>query len=53
MSEITSKKTANDKPLNNSSVLTAECVNNPDSWTNERESNLTIGGQYIVEFIFM
>ena len=49
MSEITSKKTANDKPLNNSSVLTAECVNNPDSWTNERESNLTIGGQYIVE----
>lgn len=50
MSEITSKKTANDKPLNNSSVLTAECVNNPDSWTNERESNLIVGEQYIVEF---
>ena len=49
MSEITSKKTANDKPLNNSSVLTAECVNNPDSWTNEKESNLIVGEQYIVE----
>lgn len=49
MSEITSKKTANDKPLNNSSVLTAECVNNPDSWTNKKESNLIVGEQYIVE----
>ena len=49
MSENTSKKTANDKPLNNSSVLIAECVNNFDGWTNEKESNLTIGGQYIVE----
>ena len=49
MSEITSKKTANDKPLNNSSVLIAECVNNPDSWTNKKESNLIVGEQYIVE----
>lgn len=43
MSENTSKKTANDKPLNNSSVLIAECVNNFDGWTNEKESNLTVG----------
>ena len=50
MSEITSKKTANDKPLNNSSVLTAECVNNLDRWTNKKESNLIVGEQYIVEF---
>lgn len=49
MSEITSKKTANDKPLNNSSVLTAECVNNLDRWTNKKESNLIVGEQYIVE----
>ena len=49
MREITSEKTIKGEPLNNSSVLIAECVNNPDSWTNERESNLTIGGQYIVE----
>lgn len=49
MSENTSKKTANDKPLNNSSVLIAECVNNFDGWTNEKESNLTVGEQYIVE----
>lgn len=50
MSEITSKKTANDKPLNNSSVLIAECVNNLDRWTNKKESNLIVGEQYIVEF---
>ena len=49
MSENTSKKTANDKPLNNSSVLIAECVNNFDGWTNEKESNLTVGEQYIEE----
>ena len=49
MSEITSKKTANDKPLNNSSVLIAECVNNLDRWTNKKESNLIVGEQYIVE----
>lgn len=49
MSENTSKKTANDKPLNNSSALIAECVNNFDGWTNEKESNLTVGEQYIVE----
>lgn len=49
MSENTSKKTANDKPLNNSSVLIAECVNKFDGWTNEKESNLTVGEQYIVE----
>ena len=49
MSENMSKKTANDKPLNNSSVLIAECVNNFDGWTNEKESNLTVGEQYIVE----
>ena len=30
-------------------VLIAECVNNLDGWTNEKEFNLTIGRQYIVE----
>lgn len=49
MSGITSEKTANDEPLNNSSALMAECVNNLDGWTNEKESNLTIGRQYVVE----
>lgn len=49
MSEVTSEKTANDEPLNNSSVLIAECVNNFDGWTNEKESNLIVGEQYIVE----
>ena len=48
MNKVASEKATNDEQ-NNSFVLVAECVNNPDSWTNERESNLTIGGQYIVE----
>lgn len=50
MSEIALEKTTNDEQLNNSSVLVAECVNNLDGWTNEKESNLTVGEQYIVEF---
>lgn len=49
MSEIALEKTTNDEQLNNSSVLVAECVNNLDGWTNEKESNLTVGEQYIVE----
>lgn len=50
MNENTSEKTVNNEPLNNNSVLIAECVNNLDGWTNEKESNLTIGEQYVVEF---
>ena len=49
MNKVASKKTTNDEQLNNSSVLVAECVNNLDGWTNEKESNLTIGRQYVVE----
>lgn len=49
MSEIALEKTTNDEQLNNSSVLVAECVNNLDGWTNKKESNLTVGEQYIVE----
>lgn len=49
MNENTSEKTVNNEPLNNNSVLIAECVNNIDGWTNEKESNLTIGEQYTVE----
>ena len=50
MSEIALEKTTNDEQLNNSSVLVAGCVNNLNGWTNEKESNLTVGEQYIVEF---
>lgn len=49
MNKVASEKATNDEPLNNSSVLMAECVNNLDGWTNEKESNLTIGRQYVVE----
>lgn len=40
MNKVASEKTTNDEQLNNSSVLVAECVNNIDGWTNEKESNL-------------
>lgn len=49
MNKVASEKTTNDEQLNNSSVLVAECVNNIDGWTNEKESNLIVGEQYIVE----
>ena len=49
MNKNTSEKTVNDEPLNNSFVLTAECVDNLDGWTNEKEPNLIVGEQYIVE----
>lgn len=49
MNENTSEKTVNNEPLNNNSVLIAECVNNLDGWTNEKESNFTVGEQYTVE----
>lgn len=49
MNENTSEKTVNNEPLNNNSVLIAECVNNIDGWTNEKESNFTVGERYIVE----
>lgn len=49
MNKVASEKATNDEPLNNSSVLMAECVNNLDGWSDEKESNLIVGEQYIVE----
>ena len=50
MNKNMSERNVNDEPLNNSFVLIAECVDNLDSWNNEKESNLIVGEKYIVEF---
>lgn len=38
MNKVASEKATNDEPLNNSSVSMAECVNNLDGWSDEKES---------------